>query len=273
MKKIIIPFEGPNYPEECLQMVRALNAISPVRLTAVFVPEVDYSQIWSATGGMAGAAYLPDLGDEDQFVAENSRRLEDYCKEHSIQTFIHKDRLDFALALIRKETRFADLLLMDGQHFFENIDNRQPNAYMKEILHTSECPILLLPKKTIIPGNIILAYDGSAASVYAIKQFAHLFPELSRLPVTLTFLGGQKDGEFPERENIEEMTSGYFPDLRLLKLQMDHEDFFTRWLPAQERSWLVSGSYGRSDLSQLFSKSFIATVIREHKTPVFMAHR
>jgi len=273
MKKIIVPFEGPNYPEECLELVRALNAISPVRLTAVFAPEVDYSQIWSVTGGMAGATYLPDLGDEDQIVAESSQRLEDFCKGHSIQMFIHKDRLDFALALIRRETRFADLLVLDGQHFFENIDDRQPNAYMKEILHTTECPILLVPAKTVIPGKIILAYDGSASSVYAIKQFSQLFPEFSGLPVTLVYLRESKEAAFPDRENIEELVSGYFTDLRLLQLEVDHKDFFFRWLPEQERPWLVTGSYGRSDLSQLFSRSFIAALIREHKIPVFTAHR
>jgi hypothetical protein len=273
MKKIIVPFEGPNYPEECLGLVRELNAISPVRFTAVFVPEVDYSQILSVTGGMAGSAYLPDLGDEDQIVAESSLRLEDFCRTHAIQLFIHKERLDFALALIRKETRFADLLVLDGRHFFENIDARQPNAYMKEILHTTECPILLAPEKIDMPGNIILAYDGSAASVHAIKQFSHLFPEFSKLPATLVYLGESKDAAFPDRENIEELVSGYFAELRLLQLHMDHQDFFSRWLPAQERSWLVTGSYGRSDLSQLFSKSFIAGLIREHKTPVFIAHR
>ena len=273
MKKIIVPFEGPNYPEKCLELVRELNTISPVRLTAVFAPEVDYSQILSVTGGMAGSAYLPDLGDEDRIVAETSHRLEDYCKEHAIQLFIHKERLDFALAIVRKETRFADLLVLDGQHFFENIDNRQPNAYMREILHTTECPILLVPEKIAMPGNIILAYDGSAASVYAMKEFAHLFPEYSGLPVTLVYLKESKEVEFPERENIEELVSGYFTNLRLLELQMDTKEFFFRWLPAQERPWLVTGSYGRSDLSLLFSKSFITGLIKEHKIPVFTAHR
>jgi hypothetical protein len=273
MRKIIVPFEGANYPEECLRLVGALNAISPVRLTAVFAPEVDYSQVLAITGGMAGATYLPDLGDEDRIVAESSRRLEDFCREHSIQVFIHKERLDFAIALIRKETRFAELLVLDGRHFFENIDARQPNAYMKEILHTTECPVLLVPEKTDLPGNIILAYDGSAASVYAIREFAHLFPEFSKLPATLVFLGESKDATFPDRENIEELVSAHFAQVRVLQLHMDHKDFFSRWLPGQERCWLVTGSYGRSDLSQLFSKSFISSLIGEHRIPVFAAHR
>ncbi|HWB91612.1 MAG TPA: hypothetical protein VG605_07160, partial [Puia sp.] len=127
---------------------------------------------------------------------------------------------------------------------------------VKEILHTTECPILLVPEKIEMPGSIILAYDGSAASVHAIREFSHLFPEFSGLPATLVYLGGSKDATFPDRENIEELVSCYFTEVRLLQLHMDHKDFFSRWLPAQERSWLVTGSYGRSDLSLLFSKSF-----------------
>jgi hypothetical protein len=273
MKKVIIPFEGANYPQGCLELVRAMNATSAVRLTAVFVPEVDYSQIFAATGGIAGAAYLPDLVDEDRIVAESSARLNNFCKEHSIELYIHKERLDFALALIRKETRFADLLVLDGQHFFANIDDRQPNAYMKEILHTTECPILLAPGKPVMPANIVLAYDGSAASVYAIKQFIHLFPEFSGLPATLVYLSDSKDAEFPDRENVGELVSGHFAELGLQALHLNHSDFFSRWLPAHQGCWLVTGSYGRSELSQVFSKSFIASLIREHRLPVFLAHR
>jgi nucleotide-binding universal stress UspA family protein len=36
---------------------------------------------------------------------------------------------------------------------------------------------------------------------------------------------------------------------------------------------LVSGSYGRSGLSQLFKKSFVNEIIAEHRLPVFIAHK
>jgi hypothetical protein len=273
MKKIIIPFEGPNYPEVCLELVHRMNEIAPIRLTAVFAPEVDYSQLWSLTGGMAGAVYLPDLGDEDQIVAETSRRLQDFCKKNSIQLFQHKERLDFALALIRKETRFAELLMLDGQQFFANIDARQPNAYMKELLHTAECPILLLPEEADIPAEIVLTYDGSASSVFAIKQFIHVFPEFLQLPTTLVYLCPSKNEPFPDKENIEELAAAHFGDLRLLELHLDPQEFFFDWLPAHKGSWLVTGSFGRSDVSQLFSKSFVTALVRDHRTTVFTAHR
>ncbi|WP_301923889.1 hypothetical protein [Ferruginibacter sp.] len=36
---------------------------------------------------------------------------------------------------------------------------------------------------------------------------------------------------------------------------------------------LVSGSYGRSGISQIFKNSFIQNIIAEHRLPVFIAHK
>jgi len=271
-KKIAIPFEGNHFPEESLELVRRLNTLSPVWLNAAFVPEVDYSALWSMAGGIAGAVFVPETPDEDEVIARNGARLEEFCKDYSIRLSIHKDRLEFALPLIRMESRFSDLLLLSGRHFFDNIDNHQPNTYMKEILHSSECPILLLPDAVYLPENIVLAYDGTPASVAAIKQFARLFPEFARKEVTLVHLDSDKGEPMPDKEHIEELASSYFAHPRMLNLKMDQVDFFSFWLPARERPWLVAGSYGRGEMSQLFNKSFVAGLIREHKIPVFIAH-
>jgi hypothetical protein len=37
--------------------------------------------------------------------------------------------------------------------------------------------------------------------------------------------------------------------------------------------WLVTGSFGRSAMSDVFAKSFPAELIREHRVPVFVAHK
>jgi len=272
MKRIAVPFEGDHFPEGSLELVRRLNELSPVWLSAAFVPEVDYSVLWSMMGGIAGAVFVPEAPDEDEIIARNGARLEEFCKAYSIRLTIHKERLEFALPLIRKEGRFSDLMLLSGRHFFDNIDNRQPNTYMKDILHTSECPILLLPDTVYLPESIILAYDGTPASVKAIKHFAHAFPEFSDKEVTLVHLDGDREASLPDQEYIEELASACFTRLRMLNLKVDHRDFFTTWLPARERPWLVAGAYGRGEMSQLFNRSFVSELIREHRIPVFITH-
>ena len=44
-------------------------------------------------------------------------------------------------------------------------------------------------------------------------------------------------------------------------------------LQQQSNPLLVSGSFSRSEISQLFKRSFIIKTIKDHKTPVFIAHR
>ena len=41
----------------------------------------------------------------------------------------------------------------------------------------------------------------------------------------------------------------------------------------KKASIIVAGSFGRTTVSQLFSKSFVLDVIKDHKIPVFICHR
>ncbi|WP_431209528.1 hypothetical protein ACQ86N_25625 [Puia sp. P3] len=256
-----------------LSFARDLNILSPVLVTAAFVPEVDYAQLWTGSGGVAMSVYVEPAEDEDAVIEVHSEKLKKYCAANGIRLRIHSDRFDFALPAIRKEARFADMLVISGVHFFDVINARQPNAYMKEILHGAECPVMLVPEQSYLPGDIILMYDGSDASVYAIKQFAYLFPKLASTRATLVHLLHRKDDPFPDRQLMEELTSQYFSNLRVMDQDMRPEAFFDTWIPAQDRPWLVCGSFGRSDMSRFFSGSFISGLIRKQRLPIFIAHR
>ncbi len=272
MKKILIPFEGGSFPQELLEFARELNIKSPILLTAAFVPEVDYAQLWSASGGVASALYVPQVEDESAVIEDHSVKLEAYCARNGIKLTIHADRFDFALPAIRKEARFADLLVVSAVHFFDVISTRQPNVYMKETLHGAECPMMLIPEKVGPPEDIILMYDGTAASVHAIKQFAYLFPELASIRTSLVHLREKNESALPDRQFVEELLSQHFHNFRILDLHVRPEDFFGTWIAAQNNPWLVSGSYGRSDLSRMFSGSFISGMISKHRVPLFIAH-
>jgi hypothetical protein len=36
---------------------------------------------------------------------------------------------------------------------------------------------------------------------------------------------------------------------------------------------LVAGAFGRSEFSNLFKKSFLTDIIKDHKIPVFVGHK
>lgn len=275
MKKILLAFDGTHFSEGSFEFARGLNDIQPILLTGVFVPLVNYSSLWSyATGAAhAGTPAIPLLEDDEiNEVQQNIVRFKELCVKHNIEYRIHRDYNNFALPEITKETRYADLLILGSQTFYNNIGVGEPNAYLKDAFQDSECPILIVPEKFSFPDSNVLAFDGSASSVYAIKTFSYLFPELTGNSTTLVFVN-DTDAPIPDQSYIEELAARHFPDLKMLKLELPSTKYFPAWLSQKKNTLLVSGAFGRSSFSQFFKKSFVSDIISDHQLPVFIAHR
>jgi hypothetical protein len=162
-------------------------------------------------------------------------------------------------------------MIISSEHFYKQFGD-QPNEYLREILRNSECSVLLLPDKCKFPQKIILSYDGSESSAFAIKQFAYLFPYLSKRKTTLVF-AHENVKEEPDRDLIRELVIRHYPDLDIQLIQVESKDDLTQWLNNQQDALIVSGSFGRSALSQLFKKSFLHNLIKEQKLPLFISHK
>ncbi len=274
MKKVLIAFDGTQFSEGAFEFARQLNERQPVLLTGLFIPQVSYAYLWSYTSAMTGPAYVPFMEAEDgDVVQRNISRFEDLCVKNSIQYRVHKDFYDFALPELKRETRFADLLIISSEKFYENLQGLNPADYMKDALHEAECPVVIVPEKFVFPRHNILAYDGSGSSVFAIKQFAYLFPELCKNNTVLVFSKVDHNLHLPYEELITELASQHYPNLNITKLDADPKKNFSGWLSDEENAILVSGAYGRSMLSQLFRKSFAEEIITGNKLPVFIAHK
>jgi nucleotide-binding universal stress UspA family protein len=275
MKKILLAFDGTHFSEGSFEFARGLNEKEPILLTGVFVPLVNYASLWSYASASAsvGAPVIPLLEDDEiAEVQKNIERFETMCRKHNIEYRIHRDYFDFAVPEMRKETRYADLLILGSQTFYSSIGAGEPNAYLKDILQDTECPVLIVPEKFVFPESNILAFDGSESSVFAIKQFAYLFPELTRNKTVLVFMDDSPH-PIPDESYIKELAARHFPDLSLLKLELPSSKYFSTWVNDKKNTLLVSGAYGRSSFSQLFKKSFVSDVIRDHQLPVFITHR
>lgn len=274
MKKIILAFDGTHFSEGAFEFARRLNEMRAILLTGIFIPQLSVSNLWSYADGMAGPAFVPLLekDDSDQ-IEENIKRFEKMCKQFNIAYAVHKDFYDFALPELKKETRFADLLILSSETFYENIVSERPSDYMKDALHSAECPVVVVPEHYNFPKKNIIAYDGSESSVYAIKQFAYLFPEFRNKETLIVYSSTNEADGLPHEVPIRELVKEHFTEASFLKLDMHPRKLFGNWVSENKGAILVSGSYGRSSFSQLFRKSFVDGIIGEHKLPVFIAHK
>ena len=267
--------DGTNFSEGAFEFIKNLNEKTPVLVAGIFVPQLDYANLWSYSYTAAhGAPYIPLIEDEEsEEVTENIAHFESLCRTNGIAYRVHKNFFDFALPELKRESRFADLMILSGELFYKHIAESSQFDYLRDVLHHSECPVLIVPEKYHFPDNNILAYDGSEESVFAIKQFAYIFPELARNKTLLVNAGEDDSREIPSKHLITELASQHFENLTIYKLDINPKKYFATWIEETERSIVVSGSFSRSSISEGFKKSFVFDIISDHQVPVFIAHK
>jgi nucleotide-binding universal stress UspA family protein len=274
MKKILVVFDGAHFPTSTLDFALKLNRESPILLTGIFLPSVDYAEAMSYYyyGNAIAPLYLTEYEDDATAIKKNIEKFEAFCSEHHIRCVVHDNIKKKVVSEIQSETRYADLLIMSTTHFYENLGEMIQEEYLTDTLHQSECPVMLLPGEFVLPQNIILAYDGSPSSMFAIKQFIYLMPFFKSLE-TLIVYADDKNNDIPFLDLIEEYADHHFNKVKYYKLTADPKKYFTTWINEKGATLLVSGSFGRSAFSEIFHKNFLRDVIKEHSVPVFIAHQ
>lgn len=274
MRKIILTFDGVNFSDAAFDFAKRINEMMPILLTGVFLPQISYANIWSYADGTGAPMFVPQLEDADmEIIEKNIQKFEESCKRHQIEFRTHKEFNDLALPELKRESRFADLMIIGSEKFYEHMGSGNPSNYLKDAIHNIECPVILVPENYVFPEVNILAYDGSESSVFAIKQFAYLLPELNKNPTLLTYANIEGEINIPNEAYIEELCGRHFEDLTVTKLDIDSSKQFNKWITEKKSGILVAGSFARSYFSQLFKKSFVTEVIKVHKVPVFIGHK
>jgi hypothetical protein len=270
MKKVITVFDDSNFSETAINFIKQYPSEKKPLLVGVFLSAVDYSNEFGYSISMAGT--ISPVIEDPEIVASNIARFKDLCKNNHIEHEVHNDVGEEALERLRKETSFADLLIISSELFFKTLGEKQPGPHMKNILQNAECPILLLPEQFNFPKRTILAYDGSNTSTYAIRQFSYIFPELRKNTAMLAFASDTED-EIPQQDLVEELCTRHFNDLSMKRLDFSPKTYFSTWLTDQKDAIVVTGGYSQKGISLIFHKNFMSEVIAEHRIPVFIAHK
>ncbi len=269
MKKILVVFDGYNFSPASLDFVQKLATNTPFLLTGVFLSSIDYKSLFGYP--LAAGGYLTAIEYDNELFVKNVDYFKQYCDKNGFEYRVHDDLGGDALDMLKMETRFADLLVLGSETFFKDVEMTTPGEYLKDVILDAECPILLLPEDYTFPERLILTYDGGKQSMYALKQFAYIFPELCSLEATLVY-GSTKNEELPYIDFLEEFAGRHYGNLNILKLDIEPKKYFNTWLVNNKNAMVISGAFGRSDVSMLFSRSFMSEVIAEHKLPIFIAH-
>ncbi|HVX26704.1 MAG TPA: hypothetical protein VHB70_10200 [Parafilimonas sp.] len=275
MKKILLAVAENKLPEAAFDFICHLNETNPVLLTGVFLRELVYS-LEPALGYYGGMGMPVYSSETEALMREDVDKQINWftaaCQKNNIEYRVHDDTDNLIIHELKKESRFADLLIISEDAFYHLTDAAEPGEYLKSILHVAECPVLIVPEKFEYPENVIFAYDGSESSVYALKQFSYVLNELCNKEAMVAYEGSEEGRSMPDEILIHELAARHFSALNFVRLD---KDLFrlSAWVKAQRSPMLIAGSYGRAGFSEVFKKSFVDNILKEHKLPVFIAHK
>jgi hypothetical protein len=275
MEKILLLINARSPDVFSIDFACRIANLAQTKLTGVFIENLYFEYI--PVDALEGPSYFTTVNktvnatvtfDTDQSI----RLFKEECLRKGIKPEIYVDRGEPIQEIIF-ESRFADLVIIDPEVSFYNREEPLPSHFVKEILAKAECPVLLAPDKFETINEIIFCYDGSASSVFAIKQLTYLLPELHDRKVMLLEVSRRSEEEFTEghRRMIDWLRSHYH-SVYYHSLKGDVKDELFNYFFKRERMLIVIGAYGRSILSNFFRKSSADVLIRMVDLPIFITH-
>ncbi len=121
--------------------------------------------------------------------------------------------------------------------------------------------------------KVIFAYNGTASSVYTIKQFTYLFPEFrTKKAIVVSVHKVGMDG-IEEQFKMKEWFSAHYTDVDFVLLTGDASDELFGYLLEKKDAIVALGFDGRGVLSRFFKPSHAGLLMRTINLPFFIAHR
>jgi hypothetical protein len=218
------------------------------------------------------APYLRVKNKQVKAVKDNKALFELQCDLYHIKHQVHENEEEWEKGILAAESRFSDLVVVSGELFYAELDSDQPNSFLMEALCASECPVMVIPEDYTPSQQLVITYDGSKDSLYAIKQFSYLMPQYTDLPTEFIYVTEDEKQEIPDLDNLKHYSRLHFGCMNFSTLHFKASDYFSSWLSGKKQVLLVSGSFGRSPFSYALKHSFAEQIIHDHRVPLFIAH-
>jgi hypothetical protein len=277
MKKIIAAFDGLKYSKGTRDYAIYLAKQTHTHLVGVFLEDPLYTsyKVYDllTEDGVSGDK-LKVLEAND--TATRKASVEDFeklCQHNGLEYNIHHDHKT-ALLELKHESVYADLLIIDAEETLTHYPEALPTRFIRDLLTDVQCPVLVVPAVYEPLQKIILLYDGEPSSVQALKMFSYLLPQLKHLDteiITVKPFGSSM--HLPDNRLIKEFIKRHYPSATYMVIEgLPEDEIIAQLIKMKENPLLVLGAYKRGMLSRWFKESMADILMKELKTPLFIAH-
>jgi hypothetical protein len=263
MEKILLAMDANKPDRNAVEFACYLARLTKSKVTGVFLENQVLAT--SAADGSPAESALPDL------VEKNIKWFNEKCINEETRYSFHTDRGVPVKELV-EESRYADLVVIDSETSFNKIYEGSPTKFVKEFLNSTECPVVIAPESFDGIDEIVVAYDGTPSSVFAIKQFTYLFPQLNTKKISIVHVNNDNHWKEEEKDKFSDWLKGHYTHMHFVSLRGEPDTALFDFLLRRENIFLVMGAYGRSNISQFLKHSRAELIIKTITQPIFIAH-
>lgn len=278
MEKILLAINGAEINMNALDFACYIANLTRSNVTGIFLLDQKEKEVPVLKNVMSMpyaetvvAADIPANQTRTTQCENTIMLFEEGCKKRGVNYTVHIDKGMAVKELIR-ETRFADLLVVDAEMSMQQKPEGAPSSFIKEILTSSECPVAISPLSFDGIDEILFAYDGSASSVFAIRQFTAFFPELTDKKLTVLQVHEEENAPVTDREKIGELLRMHYSSIGFQVLYGKADDELFAHLLGKKNIFVVMGAFSRGMLSTFFHRSTADLVLKVINLPLFIAH-
>lgn len=278
MNKIIVAFDGSYYSRSALNYALQLGKIDKSVIEGVFLEDLtayhQFSPVFDAPY-MVGLAedVIEELKTENaQNITSNIEQFEEECQKVDMPYIIDRESGIPSLQLLN-ESKFADLIITGSVTYFSNLSYTVDYNLVSDMLANSHCPVMVVPEENHPVSRVLFAFDGSNSSIFAIKYFIQLFPNLLKDSENyLVHIGKSKDVE----DQLINKMKGYFSnhgiEPQIIEVEGGAAEELLHLEKITPNSLMVMGAFGRNVFSRLFKSSIGKRIVKARSVPVFVAH-
>ena len=277
MKKLSAAFDGLKFSEATMKYAVRLAADNNALLTGIFLESFLYHSfhLFDMVGSQGvSKVKLKHLLEKDKETRLNAAAIfKEHCKKLEVDYMVHHDHV-FALDDLVKESIYSDLLIIGAHETVSNIIEEPPTTFICNLLAETQCPVLVVPQKYTDIKKVVLLYDGSPSSVFAVKMFNYLLPLLRDLETEVLYVTEDREhSAMPEDKLIKEFIRCHCPTAQHVILTGDPGQQIISYLKKQQLNTLVVlGAYQRGVVSRWFKSSMANELMAELQIPLFITH-
>ena len=178
MKKIFLIFNGSrsigHIVSSAVEIAHADNALlhAVFLLPGAYKPVPEFPVVTDEL--LPGASSGRYAEQENQVVLENNIRMfKDACSAVNVSYKLSTGK-NISLDELIQHSVYSDLIIADTRTDFPETTLLPHIFSFNDLLAAAHCPVLLFQDELKKPDQILLCYDGSAASMYALKMFSYL---------------------------------------------------------------------------------------------------